>query len=52
MTGPEANLREGEYNYHDRIFEEEIIELINITDSCYASYVCFIVDTTSAHPTP
>ncbi|KAH9948478.1 leucine-tRNA ligase [Amylocystis lapponica] len=37
MTKEESKLRQGEYNYHDRIFEEEVSELINIADSCYAA---------------
>lgn len=36
MIQDEANLRTGAKNsYHDRVFEEEIVDLINITKSHY-----------------
>jgi leucyl-tRNA synthetase len=36
MFKDESNLRTGPKNsYHDRVFEEEIVDLINITKSHY-----------------
>ncbi|KAF8920816.1 hypothetical protein CPB85DRAFT_1211532 [Mucidula mucida] len=38
MVNDQASLRHGPRSYHDNIFEEEIKELINITQSHYESY--------------
>ncbi|KAK0189731.1 hypothetical protein F5146DRAFT_1139201 [Armillaria mellea] len=37
MVAEEKNLRHGEKLYHDQVFEEEINDLINITQSHYAA---------------
>lgn len=33
----EASLRHGDKSYHDKVFEQEINELVNITQSHYAA---------------
>jgi len=35
MIKNESSLRTGEKQYHDRVFEEEINELINVTQQHY-----------------
>ncbi|KAI0920465.1 hypothetical protein AcV5_010190 [Taiwanofungus camphoratus] len=35
MIQEESKLRQGPRNYHDRVFEEEVNDLINITKRCY-----------------
>lgn len=35
MVKDGANLRHGEQNYHDKVFEHEINDLINVTQSHY-----------------
>ena len=39
MIKDDMNLRHGERNYHDEVFEQEINELINITQSHYEASV-------------
>lgn len=39
MLKDEAKLRIGEKNYHDKVFEEEVNDLINITQGHYEKYV-------------
>ena len=39
MIKDEANLRHGPRTYHDNVFEEEIGDLINITQSHYEASV-------------
>lgn len=39
MAKDKASLRQGEKNYHDQVFEQEINDLINITQSHYEAYV-------------
>lgn len=35
MVKDDANLRRGDKNYHDKVFEHEINELINVTQGHY-----------------
>jgi len=35
MIKDEANLRRGQFNYHDQVFENEVNDLINITQTHY-----------------
>ncbi|OCH88938.1 leucine-tRNA ligase [Obba rivulosa] len=35
MMQDRSKLRQGARNYHDKVFEEEVLDLINITKSCY-----------------
>lgn len=35
MIADQSKLRKGERNYHDGVFEEEVYNLINITQKCY-----------------
>lgn len=35
MFKEEANLRHGALNYHDKVFENEVNDLINITQTHY-----------------
>ena len=42
MVKDKDSLRTGEKNYHDKVFEHEINELINITQSHYEAYVLSI----------
>jgi leucyl-tRNA synthetase len=39
MVKDQANLRHGPRNYHDQVFENEVNDLINITQSHYEAYV-------------
>ncbi len=39
MVNDQANLRHGPRTYHDQVFEQEINDLINITQSHYEVYV-------------
>lgn len=39
MLQDESKLRQGPRNYHDRVFEEEVNDLINITKKHYEKYV-------------
>jgi leucyl-tRNA synthetase len=35
MIKDDGNLRKGEQNYHDKVFEHEINDLINVTQNRY-----------------
>lgn len=39
MTDDQPKLRKGERNYHDRVFEEEVYNLVNITQKFYEEWV-------------
>jgi len=41
MVKDQANLRHGLRNYHDQVFENEVSDLTNITQSHYEVYVLF-----------
>lgn len=44
MLKDDSKLRHGpKSSYHDRVFEEEIIDLINITKGHYEAYVSCVV---------
>ena len=39
MVKDQGNLRHGPRTYHDQVFEQEVNDLINITQSHYEVYV-------------
>ena len=39
MNNDDSKLRTGDMNYHDKVFEEEVNELINVTKGHYEAYV-------------